>query len=330
MRVAVLGGTIFIGRAIVEELISAGHEVLVCHRGDHEPDGAPFDSVRHLHGDRAGLTARRAELDAFGPDAMVDCRAISRQDSETVIAAFDPELPKVVLSSMDVYLAITGLTTGRSLSPVPLREDAPVREERFPYRGQVPGMDDYDKLDVEEVYCANGGTSLRLPMVSGPFDYQRREEPILRRVRAARERIPMGDGMWLNSRGFAPDVGQAVRLVLEADRPEVDGEIFNICEATTWPVSVVAQEILDAAHSGAELVRVPNEALPPDMGLFGAVPQHFLASSDKARRVLGFSPTPRAEAMAATVAWHLENPPAEPDGSGAGFEADDEALLRAV
>ena len=33
MRVIVLGGTRFIGRATVEELVAAGHEVMVVHRG---------------------------------------------------------------------------------------------------------------------------------------------------------------------------------------------------------------------------------------------------------------------------------------------------------
>jgi nucleoside-diphosphate-sugar epimerase len=327
MRVAVLGGTIFIGRAIVEALVDGGHQVLVCHRGDHEPEGPPFGQVRHLHCDRAALSDHRSELDDFGPEAMVDCRALGRADSETVLAAFDPGIRKVVLSSMDVYEAITGLTTEQVLSPVPLTENAPVRTERFPYRGRVPGMDDYDKLDVEDVYCGRGGVSLRLPMVSGPFDYQRREEPFLRRVRAGRKAIPVGAGTWLNSRGYVHDIGQATRLAVEAPARGVEGEVFNICEEFTWPMAVVAREILEAAGSSAELVRVRDDVIPEDLGLTGAVTQHFLASAEKARRVLGYTDTPREEAMKATVSWHLDNPPKLPEGSeDPGFEADDTAL----
>ena len=37
MRVIVLGGTRFIGRAVAEALVTAGHEPLVCHRGTTEP-----------------------------------------------------------------------------------------------------------------------------------------------------------------------------------------------------------------------------------------------------------------------------------------------------
>ena len=34
MRIIVLGGTRFIGRASVEELVRAGHSVMVVHRGE--------------------------------------------------------------------------------------------------------------------------------------------------------------------------------------------------------------------------------------------------------------------------------------------------------
>ena len=41
MRVVVLGGTRFIGRAIVEELHDTGNELLIVHRGHLEPDDLP-------------------------------------------------------------------------------------------------------------------------------------------------------------------------------------------------------------------------------------------------------------------------------------------------
>lgn len=45
MRVVVLGGTRFIGRAIVKDLDGHGHDTLVAHRGQHEPppDGEVFN-----------------------------------------------------------------------------------------------------------------------------------------------------------------------------------------------------------------------------------------------------------------------------------------------
>jgi nucleoside-diphosphate-sugar epimerase len=182
LRVVVLGGTRFIGRAIVEDLAAAGHDLLVVHRGHLEPDG--MLPVTHLHCDRSDLTAHRNSLARFRPEAAIDCRALTRADAEIAIAALPAGIRLVVISSMDVYRAFGAVLDGRETDPVPLDEEAPVRLERYPYRDKSPDRHDYDKLDVEDVYLAGGATSLRLPMVYGPRDYQLREEYILRRVRA--------------------------------------------------------------------------------------------------------------------------------------------------
>jgi len=46
MRVIVLGGTWFVGRAITEALTAAGHSVLVAHRGISEPPD-PYPRSAH-------------------------------------------------------------------------------------------------------------------------------------------------------------------------------------------------------------------------------------------------------------------------------------------
>lgn len=192
MRVVVLGGTRFIGRAIVEELVAAGHEVLVAHRGQSEP--ADLVAVEYVHLDRRDQGALRDGLGSFRGDALVDAFARSGADAEAAIGALPGDSRLLVLSSMDVYRAYSSLRSGVETDPVPLDESSPVRTERYPYRGELPGLDDYEKLDVEEVYARRGATVCRLPMVYGEHDGQRREEFILRRVRAGRARIPVGSG----------------------------------------------------------------------------------------------------------------------------------------
>ena len=68
------------------------------------------------------------------------------------------------------------------------------------------GHDDYDKLDVEPAYLAQGAAVLRLGAIYGARDPQRREEFILRRVGAGRKRIPVGAGTWLWTRGYVADL----------------------------------------------------------------------------------------------------------------------------
>jgi len=326
MRVTVLGGTVFIGRSLVKQLHDAGHDVMVVHRGEHEPD--ELAPVEHLHVNRQELASVRDELAAFRPDVVVDMICMTGKGAENAVNAFAPDTAHVVISSIDTYRAYGGLLSGTITDAIPFDEQAPVRSEKYPYPDVMP---DYEKLDVEAVYLDRAGAVCRLPMVYGEHDGQRREEPILRRVRNKRDRIPTGCGTWLTSRGYVHDVALGIVRVAElmaARDTSVRGEIFNLCEAQSVPMGLLAREILAAADaSHVELVRVPDDKLPEDLDILGPVGQHLVADSSKARRVLGYGDTDRAEALRRTVAWHLANPP---EGDDPGFAADDEALTAAV
>jgi nucleoside-diphosphate-sugar epimerase len=322
LRIIVLGGTRFIGRAIVEELAAAGHDLLIVHRGNLEPDD--LVPVQHLHAERKELAAHRDELTAFKPDAAIDCRALTRADSEIAVGALPSGLRLVVISSLDVYRAFGAVNEDRETDPVPLDEESPVRPNRYPYRGKMPGLDDYDKLDVEDVYLPRGATSLRLPMVYGAHDYQLREEYLLRRVRAGRSRIPFGAGMWLTCRAYVKDVARGAHLVLNS--PAFAGQVFNLCEDRTYSMRMWSRMILEAAGSTSELVRVADELLPEDLKATGTMSQHIAASAGKARSRLGWTTSDPEESLRTTVRWHLAHPPPDPDPD---FGADDLALRTA-
>jgi UDP-glucose 4-epimerase len=328
LRVIILGGTRFIGRRIVDELVEHGHDVLVVHRGTQpEPDGLP--DVPHVHADRLDLAPVAGELSAFGADAVLDCAAFGATDADAVLGAFPEGSVErlVVLSSMDTYRAYGSLHAGIVTDAVPLDETSPVRPERFPYRGQMPGMDDYEKLDVEERWLARRGTVARLPMVFGEHDYQRREELVLRRIRAGRTELPVGTGTALLTFGYVGDIARGLRLVLEADPSVVAGEVFNFGERRSPTMGLRVQRIIEAAGADLEPVPVPDEALPPDLGILGTVPQPLLVSSDKARRLLGWEESDPDEALRRSVEWHLAHPPQAQAGSD-DFSADDAALER--
>jgi nucleoside-diphosphate-sugar epimerase len=321
VRIIVLGGTRFIGRAITEELVGHGHQVMVVHRGRSEPEA--WVDVEHLHVDRAELGTVSQQLLSFVPDAAIDCLAMTGADAEAALAVLPAELRLVVLSSMDVYRAYGAVQADRVDEPVPLYEDSPVRDGRYPYRGQIPGMDDYEKLDVEEAYLGRRATVCRLPMVYGEHDGQRREWPILRRVHAGRTRIPIGAGTWVTTWGYVGDVASGVRLVVECEAAA--GEIFNLGASRSPTIELWARQVLAAAESDAELVHVPDELLPEDLGITAAIAQPLLCDSAKARSVLGWREVDPAEALRRSVAWHLANPP----DADLDFEADDRALAGA-
>jgi UDP-glucose 4-epimerase len=317
MRVAVLGGTRFIGRAITLELARAGHKVAVFHRGESEPQ--ELAAVGHVHVDRSDIASVADQL--ADADAVVDTMALSATDTAPVLEILPRNAKLLVLSSMDVYQAYASLQAGTVTEVVPADEESPVRVERYPYRGQIPGMDDYEKLDVEELYLRRGATVCRLPMVYGEHDGQRREWFILRRVAAGRTRIPIGAGTWLSTRAYVGDVATGVRLALEST--ETDDEIFNLGERRTPSVALWARMIIEAAGSDAELVTVPDEAVPEDLGLTTSIAQHLMCDSTKARTMLGWQETDPVDALHRSVAWHLAHPPG---GDDPGFDADDKAL----
>ena len=321
MRVVILGGTRFIGRRITEELTARGDQVAVVHRGQAEP--GDLAGCRHLHAGRANFAKVAAEVRAIRPDAVIDTCAGTAAD----VAAVLPHLPDarlVVLSSMDVYRAFELLTAGEEGEPLPVTEDSQVRVGRYPHRGQLPDAEDYEKLDVEPRYTERGGTVLRLAMIYGEHDRQRREEFILRRVRAGRPRIPVGPGGWLWTRCYVGDVAAAVLAVLGSQAAA--GQVFNVGEPATRSMLGWARQILAAAGHDAELVTVPGDVLPDDMWPTADHRQHLLVDSSRAMRLLGWQPAAAADGIDRSVRWHLDHPP---EDASTDFAADDKALAAA-
>ena len=97
MKLLVLGGTQFVGRAIAEAALARGHELTLFNRGRTNP--GLFGEAEHLHGDRHGdLSA----LEGRRFDAVIDT---SGYVPEAVRAAVDavPDAHYVFVSTISVY-----------------------------------------------------------------------------------------------------------------------------------------------------------------------------------------------------------------------------------
>jgi nucleoside-diphosphate-sugar epimerase len=160
-------------------------------------------------------------------------------------------------------------------------------------------------------------------MIYGPRDPQTREEFVLRRVRARRDRIPVGPAATIFTRLHVDDAASAIVAAL--NRPTVAaGQVFNIGESGSYSMRAWMRLILSAAGHDVKLVRVPDEVIPADLRLTRVVSQHFIATSAKAMSLLDWTPTESAVAVASSVRWHLDHPPADRDATD--FAADDAAL----
>jgi 2'-hydroxyisoflavone reductase len=123
MKILVLGGTVFLGRHIVEAALARGHEVTLFNRGQHNPD--LFPQVEKLRGNRDGdLSA----LEGRSWDAVVDTSGylprVVRQSAE---ALKERTNRYVFISTISVYA--DEKTVGQDESaPLATLEDENVEE----------------------------------------------------------------------------------------------------------------------------------------------------------------------------------------------------------
>lgn len=81
--------------------------------------------------------------------------------------------------------------------------------------------------------------------------------------------------------------------------------------------------IVEEAGAAVELVRVPERLLPEDLDITGDIAQHWMASAEKARELLGWVHGDPQERVRDSVRWHAAHPPADDDHD---FAADERAL----
>jgi nucleoside-diphosphate-sugar epimerase len=206
MRILIIGGTRFMGPPVVRYLHAQGHNITLFHRGQTRAEILP--GVQEMLGDRRPLAPYARDLQRLAPDVVLDMVPVIEQDAREIMNTFTGIARRVVaISSQDVYRAYgrVNRTEPGPPDPVPLTEDAPLREKLYPYRGETPRApedpgrwnDDYDKIFIERHVMGDPklpGTILRLPMVYGPGDYQHRLFPFLKRMDDRRPAILLGEG----------------------------------------------------------------------------------------------------------------------------------------
>ncbi|MET8160338.1 NAD-dependent epimerase/dehydratase family protein [Sphaerisporangium sp. NPDC005289] len=177
MRLLILGGTWFLGRAMVEQALQRGHEVFTFTRGKSGQDAAGVSAIR---GDR---TSRHdlADLATRGPyDAVIDTSGMTPDMVEASASALrDQAGHYMYVSTVNVY---TGWPTE------PLTDDSPVR--RWSWSGP-PGESGADQYGREKAGCEEAVTRafgagrsllLRPGVIIGPHEYVGRIPWWLRRV----------------------------------------------------------------------------------------------------------------------------------------------------
>lgn len=247
MKLLILGGTVFVGRHLVDAALGAGHDVTLLHRGRH-PSHRPHD-VRELVGDREGdLSA----LDGWRGDAVIDtCGYVPRIVARTLDA----------LGPVEHYTFVSSGSAYADLSTGPITEDDPVHEPPPP-GVEDPSGEHYGPLKAgcERVVQERLGERVlvqRAGLIVGPHDPTDRFTYWVRRMSQ--------DGPIL-----APDVAGAPVQVIDARdlaawsvrcvEANVTG-IFNVAGQRGITFGQVLECARDVAANDPEVRWVPEQQL---------------------------------------------------------------------
>lgn len=243
-RILIVGGTRFIGAHAARQLVEAGADVTVFHRGKSENSILP--PVAHVRDAAAEYPIKRYP-DAIAKadwDVVIHMVMMGEADARAAVDAFAGRAGRLVMiSSGDVYRAY-GRLTGHEPGPPdpgPLTEAAPLRSVHYPYRAQAARLggyaQDYEKILAESVVRASPlpGVILRLPKVYGPED-----NADLATVYGFAARPN-----WRWTHGHVDNVSRAI--VLAATHPNAPGRTYNVGEGRTPTM-------------GERLVRLPPRA----------------------------------------------------------------------
>ena len=288
MDVLVLGGTSFVGRAIVDRLLERGHAPTLFTRGQTGPD--LFPQAKHLLGDRS--TGDYASLQDSTWDAVVDVSAyVPRHLAEAAGA----------IARTGRYLFIsTGSVYDREQGGDGMTEDTP-RLPEVRDTEEVTG-DTYGGLKVscENDLVARYGdqaTIVRPGIVAGPHDPTDRFTYWARRAgRGGRVALPGRldqPVQVVDSR----DLAALVVTLLEDDRPGTYNAVGDC---------VTMRDLIEACGTDLEVVEVAaTDPLPLLLPADGSWDVMFRRSAAAAHAV-GLTRTPLATTAADTRAWDRE------------------------
>ena len=307
MKVLVIGGTLFIGRALVHELLKAGHEVSVLHRRGSHDLGKRVENIR---ADRNDAAAMKPALAGRRFDAVFDNAydwehgTTAAQVEVAARAAAGYGLERYVfMSSVAAYGDGLNHHEGDALAPDD-HPEAYVRNKAMSER-TLFRMHQRDGFPV---------VTLRPPFIYGPGNPFYREAFFWDRLRFGRPIILPGDGRRLMQFLHVKDLVAACLRVLGTDG--VKGHAFNVGNARRVAQVEAVEAFAKAASKDLQLVRIPRDRILREggnpmgpklyFGMYFDLPAITMVVN-KAQRVLKFKPTDFAAGLKETYRSYLRN-----------------------
>ncbi len=325
MRVLVIGGTLFIGRPLVEELVKAGHEVAILHRKPKHDFGR---RVENLMADRNDAESVKQVLSGRRFDAVYDNvydweRGTTAAQVEATVRACNGDwlTRYIFVSSVAAYG--DGLNHKESDPLAPDYHASPYVRHKAGTERLLFRMHSQSGLPV---------VTFRPPFIYGPGNPYYREQFFWDRLRAGRPVIIPGDGHRLMQFVYVNDLVQS--LVRALDEPRAVGEAFNIGDSKPVTQAELVEKLAKVASVEPTLVRVPRDIIAQAGGNAMEEPYYFGEYFDlppitenmgKVTRLLKVKMAPFETGLKETYRWYTRNHKPRT----AGFDFDDRVLALA-
>ncbi|MGG0656929.1 SDR family oxidoreductase [Rummeliibacillus pycnus] len=168
MKVLILGGTRFLGRALVEEGLKRGHEITLFNRGNNKE---AFSEVEQLIGDRDGNVS---QLENRKWDVVMDTCGFAPHQINKIAA--------VLRDSVEHYTFISSISVYKDWIPLHITEDYHLQSMPSDDRlkdveeGRISPYEHYGALKMlceteAEKYWPERVLNVRAGLIVGPFDY---------------------------------------------------------------------------------------------------------------------------------------------------------------
>ena len=312
-RALVIGGTLFMGRALVDQLLERGDEVVIMHRGR----GTPFGTrVGEIQCDRNDTAAVRAALDGTRFDVVYDNvydweRGTTAEQVTAAATAAKGLRRYIFTSSVAVYHPGGDYSEDVELVP-----------------SDYPNVYGAQKADSERALFALNrehgvpATTIRPAFVYGQYNPFEREAFFWDRLRAGRPIMIPGDGLATMQWVYSQDVARAAILASEND--VAIGHAYNLASYPAITQLDFVRLLARVAGTDADFVHVPRERIQRFGGGLFAPPYYFGVYLDippitvlphRVRSELGLELTPIENGLRETFRWYEQQQRPRPDFS---------------
>lgn len=310
----VIGGTLFIGRALVRRLLERGDRVTILHRGKSNPFAGKTDEI---HCDRNDVEAVRSALAGRRFDIVYDNvydwqRGTTAEQVQAAAEACREGLSRYIFTS-----SVAAYEPGENLA-----EDAALAAPDSPdlyARNKANTERMLFRLHRESGFPA---VTLRPPYIYGPENPFYREAFFWDRLLRGRPIIIPGNGLRAMQFVLADDLARAA--ILAAETAAASGRAYNIANPTVISQRELVDALARACGRTPKKVHISRGLIERAGGKVFDPPYYFgqyfdmppiTQDASRAKEELGFGATPFDEGLAGTVEAYLREIRPEPDFS---------------